>query len=710
MAAATLAADGAAVTLALPTLPTGPLAPPGPPVEEGYAVLPGQDEIVTVSLAAYYGNLQPFGPYGGVAILSGYGLDGSRLFQTNLADNYPSMSAAIASPTIFAVGSNGEFGAAYDDALVTPYTNGQDFYALYNADGSQILAPTALDPGYVTLPAVGTGTPTGFHMEWVTEGTQTGAVSPPYQQAYGEFKPDGSHFLISRTDGSRPEPYASAGTAQSSIAVRDNQILGNGSLTGPTLPGEPSNAVTSVGIAFVSGPGAVAGEAAVAWIDSGTAYAALYYAPTATFGPVIGLDWGGATDVHVVGLPSAGGFVVSWMNGGEYKGEVFDAAGRPGGVISLAGDVAGVDSHGDLFTVGLNGSGQHVVQTYAINGPGGGGSGGGGSGSEVFTSDPTYTAPDGVTIIHLTGANQTVTANNAGDVIWSDNTVNHLIGGSGNDVFHLGRGGDIATGGGGNDIFSYAEVPWNGGHITDFGPGDVIDLTGLLHQAGYTGDDPVGAHYLSILPTIVGAELQVFAVGRLWEIGRVDGVAPADLQVNGDLITLSASGAGGPVSTSASSYVAPADVTSITLTGSQQHIDASATTTGVTINSNDTGNTLVGGSGADVFHLGRGGDVVTGGAGADDFLYAQTPWAGGVITDFDAAQGDRIDVGGLLQASRYIGSDPFADGYLKYTTDSSGDAQLWSDINLPGNDGWWLVATLDGVSTSSLHYANGLIT
>jgi hypothetical protein len=63
-----------------------------------------------------------------------------------------------------------------------------------------------------------------------------------------------------------------------------------------------------------------------------------------------------------------------------------------------------------------------------------------------------------------------------------------------------------------------------------------------------------------------------------------------------------------------------------------------------------------------------------------------------------------------LAASGYIGSDPFADGYLQLTTDSSGNAQLWSDVHQPGNDGWWLVATLDGVSTSSLHYSGGLIT
>jgi hypothetical protein len=162
------------------------------------------------------------------------------------------------------------------------------------------------------------------------------------------------------------------------------------------------------------------------------------------------------------------------------------------------------------------------------------------------------------------------------------------------------------------------------------------------------------------------------------------------------------------VYTAASSYSAPAGVTTIHLTGSSQSVTAN--NAGDTIWSNDTGNVLIGGSGNDVFHLGRGGDWVAGGAGADTFVYSATPWTGGGITDFNPAEGDRIDVGDLLKMSGYSGADPFADGYLKLTADASGNAQLWSNLELPGNSGWWLVATLDGVSTSSLHYSGGLIT
>jgi hypothetical protein len=101
--------------------------------------------------------------------------------------------------------------------------------------------------------------------------------------------------------------------------------------------------------------------------------------------------------------------------------------------------------------------------------------------------------------------------------------------------------------------------------------------------------------------------------------------------------------------------------------------------------------------------------VATGGAGADTFAYAETPWAAGEIRDFSASDHDVIDVRGMLSASGYSGSDPFTDGYLRIT-DSAQGAQIWSDVNQPGNSGWWLVGTIDGVSTSSLHYSGGLIT
>jgi hypothetical protein len=363
-----------------------------------------------------------------------------------------------------------------------------------------------------------------------------------------------------------------------------------------------------------------------------------------------------------------------------FEGEVFAADGAGGGHIPLAGQVAGVDSFGDLFTVSAPvPTGAVYVSTYAVNSPG---------------------SPGGPT----------------GHTFTSDNKGDHWIGTQANDTFNLGRGGDYVTGNGGDDTYRFAGIPWAGGHITDFNAGDVLDLTGLMSTTSDTGTDGFADGYLKITDDGHGSA-QIWADYHLpgndgwWLVVTLGGVIPSVLQHAGDVITVASSGGGGPiaVTTADANYTAAANVTSIALTGSRQSIDASATS-GVTITSNDTGNALVGGPGNDTFHLGRGGDWAAGGYGADTFAYAAIPWAGGGITDFTGAQGDSIDLTALLAQASYTGSDPFADGFLKYATDGAGNAQIWADYNQPGNDGWWLVATLDGVSASSLHYADGLIT
>jgi hypothetical protein len=468
-----------------------------------------------------------------------------------------------------------------------------------------------------------------------------------------------------------------------------------------------ANPATATAIAAIGG-----GRAALVWTDTtGESFLAIADTVAQTLSTPLMINQGGPSGPdHVVALWD-GTFVVQLP--GEY--ETFDSTGATGGGWhGIDTTLEGLNLDGQVFGIGVDSSGNFFERAYTI-----GSVSTSQTGSDtVSTSDATYTVPAGVTTIHLTGADQTVTGNNAGDTFWSNDTGNVLIGGTGNDTFHLGRGGDWATGDGGNDTFAFAAIPWAGGHITDFSAGDMLDLSVLMSTTSDTGTDGFADGYLKITADSSG-NAQVWADYHIpgndgwWLVETLDGVAPSSLTHTGDVITVgsSSSGGGGPtdVSTAAPNYTAPASVTAITLAGSQQTIDASATN-GVTINSNDSGNVLTGGPGDDTFHLGRGGDTVTGGAGADTFAYAAIPWAGGTITDFNAAQGDKVDLTGLLANASFTGSDPFAAGYLKYGADVSGNAQILADYNLPGNDGWWLVATLDGVSTSSLHYANGMIT
>jgi hypothetical protein len=371
-------------------------------------------------------------------------------------------------------------------------------------------------PGH-TFDALAFAGPAGFHLEWVTEDDASG-----FTRWQEDFTAAGSSIAgsLTHTQGAAPIPYAGLMLGGSAFTIEDNvaQLAGAAPLV---IPGEPAHAITDVAAVVLAG----GTQAAVGWIDSGTDYVSLFDAATDRFGPVIGLDWGGASDIHLVALAD-GGFVASWMNGGVYKGEVFSADGTGGGEIPLAGQVIGVTSTGALYTLdhGFHG------QQYQID-----------PGQVVSTSAANYAAPDGVRTVFLTGSSQTATANNQGDVIWSNTTGNALIGGAGNDTFYIGRGGDWVAGGGGADVFKFTEVPWAGAHITDFSAGDTVDLT-------------------------------------------------------------------------------------------------------------------------------------------------------------------------LMLATLYPIGDPFAAGYMKLTDDGAGNAQLWADYHIPGNDGWWLVATVDGLNPSSLHYANGLIT
>ena len=629
MSADTLTADGPPVTLAPPS-PAGD----GPFAPTGFAVMSGASDEIAVAWIDSGRNVD----------LSGYSLNGTLLFQDAIAQ--PQIYLSYSSPSLASVPGAGVVVSWQNDG----YTG--HFHPNAFSNGFAVVSPGGMVFGerFATAQPSGSGQPAqaystvdGFALEWMNKGItpeqgQTLYGNPGISEpAFSEFQRWDAFGSTKSQDVIGPSlfPYADISVAGQEFTIQDNQaqLAGQAAVT---LPGEPAHAATDVAaVALDDGH-----TAAVGFVDSGTDYVSLYDSTTNSFGSRIGLDWGGASDMHLVGLPD-GGFAVSWMNGGAYKGELFDAVGKGGGILSLTGQFAAIDSHGDLYTVGADSIGNEVVQTYAVNGAGGVPLG------QIFTSD------------------------NAGD---------HWTGTAGNDVFNLGRGGDVVTGNGGNDTYKFAEVPWAGGHITDFNAGDVLDLTGLDPTTGDTGSDGFADGYLKITDDGHG-DAQVWASfssdgANPWLVTTLDGVSASSLTHQGDVITVGSGGGGTP---------------------------------GQTFTSDNAGDHWVGTAGDDTFHIGRGGDVVTGAGGADTFAFAETPWAGAEITDFGHAQGDRIDVSGLLQASGYHGSDAMADGYLKLT-DSSAGAQLWSDLNQPGNDGWWLVATLDGVSSSSLHYSGGMLT
>jgi Ca2+-binding RTX toxin-like protein len=300
--------------------------------------------------------------------------------------------------------------------------------------------------------------------------------------------------------------------------------------------------------------------------------------------------------------------------------------------------------------------------------------------------DGYYAAPSGITDIVLSGWGQGIQGNNQGDTFYSSNAQNWLVGGTGNDTFYMGRGGDWATGGGGADIFKFSQLPWTGGHITDFNPSDVLDLSGMFASLNYWGSNPLADGHLAFVSDGAGGTQVWFdadglsGVSGTWLVTTLDHVAPSTLSISNGLITEALSSS------------------SSTSTGSGQ-----------TFWSDNNGDAWTGTSGNDTFNLGRGGDWVVGGGGNDTFKFAGVPWAAAHIMDFHS--GDTIDLSGMFASVGYSTANPVADGRLWIGADGQGGTQIWFNAGgLANISGSWQLLDLAHVDPSSLHVNGAFIT
>ena len=109
--------------------------------------------------------------------------------------------------------------------------------------------------------------------------------------------------------------------------------------------------------------------------------------------------------------------------------------------------------------------------------------------------------------------------------------------------------------------------------------------------------------------------------------------------------------------------------------------------------------TIVGSAGDDVILGGAGADTLTGGAGVNVFVYSSTRDAGDTITDFVPGK-DYLDLRTLLTSLGYSGSDPVADGTVRFVAVSGG-----TSVQVGGR----ALLTLAGVAPTSLDGARDLI-
>jgi Ca2+-binding RTX toxin-like protein len=284
----------------------------------------------------------------------------------------------------------------------------------------------------------------------------------------------------------------------------------------------------------------------------------------------------------------------------------------------------------------------------------------------------------------------------SGQVINAHQTPDTLSGGAGDDTLNASQGPDQLTGGAGHDAFVFKLEPWAPAHIKDFVVGtDRLDISALFQKAGYTGSDPVADGYVKLLDDGAGGTEVFF---------DPDGPNPAH-QWPDNIIDIEHV----PVGSATWAQIAGAGTTSPPPPPpASPPPPPPPPPSGVTLQGQDGGSNLTGGSGSDTLIGGTSGpDTMTGAGGADHFVFRTVPWQGDHITDFTHGV-DKIDVSALLASVGYAGTDPVADGYIRYGDDGSGNTYVYFDRDGHGTADQWgtRVVTLDHISASTITTAD----
>jgi Ca2+-binding RTX toxin-like protein len=515
-------------------------------------------------------------------------------------------------------------------------------------------AATAFVAGLEIGPSASMGVEGGVTLAWHPLTVVSGSFGPQTGASgliqVSSLKPPGTPSVLEGNAGSTPFSFLVTRTGDTGVAASVNWVVrGDGSnpvdaadFVGGTLPGgvltfaagEASRVIT---LQVQGDTTAERNEAFVITLSGASPGLSL---GTATLSGLI------ANDDVVTGTTSA-----DRLTGGRYADFIRGQAGHDSirgeaGNDTLEGDAghdtliggSGADSLvggiGDDF-YGVDHAGDIIVELA-------------GQGSDRVSASVSHTLSAHVEQLTLTGgAAIHGTGNAQSNRIEGNSAANRLDGALGNDTLLGGAGQDSLIGGGGHDSL-------DGGVDAD-------------HMAGGTGDD----RYI------------------------VDHA--------GDVI-LELANEGVDEVSAAISYTLTAHVEELSLTGTA-HINGTGNTLANRLGGNASANllngdgghdtisggagadTLLGGSGNDLLNGEQGADQLVGGTGADRFLFGSVTEAqGDVISDFSAAQQDRIDLRPMdantmlagNQAFTWLGGAVFtgAAGQLRFA-----DSLLMGDVN-----------------------------
>lgn len=259
------------------------------------------------------------------------------------------------------------------------------------------------------------------------------------------------------------------------------------------------------------------------------------------------------------------------------------------------------------------------------------------------------------------------------DVITGSTVSNVLDTGNGNDKVDAGAGNDTVYGGAGNDVV-------NGGDGND----RITAGTGSDNVTGGTGVDTVD---YSAATTAVAVDL---TTGSATDGTGTDVLSQVEIIVTGlggDSLTGDSASNG---------LVTGAGNDTVEAGAGNDVVDAG---TGNDMVEGGTGNDILsGGTGDDEIVGGEGTDVLKGGDGADDFVVVSAADTGtttataDVIQDFDASEGDQIDLSGFgahwtFAANGFTGVDhqvTFQSDSKLVAFDMDGDSKADFVLNLQG--------------------------
>jgi Ca2+-binding RTX toxin-like protein len=331
----------------------------------------------------------------------------------------------------------------------------------------------------------------------------------------------------------------------------------------------------------------------------------------------------------------------------------------------------------------------------------------------------------------LTGAGDfDATGDGGANVLIGNSGDNVLSGLGGKDTLDGGAGSDTLKGGADGDIYVIDDA---GDQVTDLGGVDLIRSYISLSLASLAGIENLtllGAAHIDA----TGNGLANVVTGNDGD-NILAGAGGADTLIGGsgnDTYLVSDAGdvvveAGGGIDTIVSdvdfSLLFAANVENLTLTEAAGPVNGISDAVGTTGDNTLIGNSfdnalagiegndrLFGGGGDDSLNGWTGDDFLVGGGGADDLQpglgrdtldYNHLSEAGDTIAGFaTGGSGDILDLHDLLVDIGYAGSDPFAEGYLKFSPVGN-QTQVWIDADGHGAGGAALLTTLFGALTQA---------